>query len=185
MQESGRQGFGFIKSIFTGGVFLLGAAAAQAGPGTGSITFSPAAATAAESIPVLGSTMLILLAVLLAFIAFISLRKQKGGIAPVVAGALVLASLASAGGGVRLLNSAHAGAGTVITNPEGQTLPIFGASFNSYYNDSGVDLRVGPLSLPEGGCPLDVLELPGACNIGDVLGDGASCSIDCYGMDES
>ncbi|MFT6289279.1 MAG: hypothetical protein ACJA09_004047, partial [Alcanivorax sp.] len=76
-----------IQSILTGSVLLLGAAIAQAGvPGSGSITFGPLP-TAAVAVPILGSTMLILLALLLAFTAFISFRKRQNGVIPVIAGA--------------------------------------------------------------------------------------------------
>ncbi|MFT6289255.1 MAG: hypothetical protein ACJA09_004023, partial [Alcanivorax sp.] len=76
-----------IQSILAGSGLLLGAAIAQAGVAdSGSITFGPLS-TAAVAVPILGSTMLILLALLLAFTAFISFRKRQNGVIPVIAGA--------------------------------------------------------------------------------------------------
>lgn len=163
-------------AILAGSTLMLGAAAVQAQSGT--ITFAP---FSAAKVPLLGSTMLILLAMLLAFIALVSLRKQQKGIAPVIAGALVLASLASAGGGVSLLHKAHAGTiGTVIVNPAGETFTLVDNGYNSYTNNSGVSLKVGPVTLPPpGDCPTDALDAPGACAIGMELVDGAQCEVDC------
>ena len=87
-------------SILTGSTLLFGASTASAGGGTGTITFSPAAVSA-TAVPMLGSTLLILLSLLLVFIAFVAFRKRQNGTASVIAGALVLAALASAGGGAR------------------------------------------------------------------------------------
>lgn len=165
------------KSIISGSALLLGAATAQAGPG-GSVTFSP---LSAESIPVLGSTMLLLLALLLAFIAFVSFRKRENGVVPVITGALALASLVSAGGGVNLLHKAYAGdvMGLVISSPAGETKVINGGAYNSYFNDSGVALKIGPVILPPGDCPSGALGLMGACVDGSNLADGDQCEIDC------
>ncbi len=157
---------------------VFGCTMAHAQPGTGSITFSP---LSAQSVPTLGSAMLILLSLLLAFIAFVALRNHRNGtIAPVVAGALVLAAVASGGGGISLLHEAYAGGtGVVISNPAGETRTIFGGQYNSYFNDSGTTLRIGPVSLPEGDCPTDALEGPGACGLGAELADQESCAVDC------
>jgi hypothetical protein len=171
-----------IQSILTGSVLLLGAAIAQAGvPGSGSITFGPLP-TAAVAVPILGSTMLILLALLLAFTAFISFRKRQNGVIPVIAGALALASLASAGGGVSLMHNAYAGAfvGIEISDPAGETQVINGNDLNIYMNESGVGLSIGPVTLPPlGSCPPNALELLDACVDGSQLADGAECNVDC------
>ncbi len=167
----------FTQSIVSGSALLLGAGVAQAGPG-GSITFSP---LSAEAVPVLGSSMLLLLALLLAFIAFVSFRKRQNGVVPVIAGALALASLASAGGGVNLLHKAYAGnvGGMVISSPAGETKVINGGTFNSYFNDSGVPLKIGPVTLPPGDCPSEALGFSGACVDGSNLADGEQCEVDC------
>jgi hypothetical protein len=169
-----------IQSILTGSVLLLGAAIAQAGPpGSGSITFGPLSA-AAVAVPILGSTMLILLALLLAFTAFISFRKRQNGVIPVIAGALALASLASAGGGVSLMHNAHAGGFVGISDAAGETQVINGNALNIYLNESGVPLSIGPVTLPPlGSCPPNALELLDACVDGSQLADGARCDVDC------
>ena len=94
-------------SILTGSALLFGASTVSAGGSAGSITFSPAAVSA-TAVPMLGSTLLILLSLLLVFIAFVAFRKRQNGTASVIAGALVLAALASAGGGASLFHKAYA-----------------------------------------------------------------------------
>ncbi len=183
MKNTRQQITRLVQSPLSACSLMLGSALAQAQPGTGSITFSP---LSAQSVPTLGSAMLIMLSLLLAFIAFVALRKHRNGtIAPVVAGALVLAAVASGGSGITLLHKAHAGMGVVISNPAGETRTIFGGQYNSYYNDSGTTLRIGPVSLPEGDCPSYALEGPGACALGGELADQETCSVDCRDDEEA
>ena len=96
---------------------LLPALPAQAGS-SGTITFAPATATA---IPALGGSLLLVLAALLALIAVKAYRRTGQGIAPVLAGALALGSLLSIGGGIELMQRAHAKGPTLqtIADPEG------------------------------------------------------------------
>ncbi|MDZ7783841.1 MAG: midcut-by-XrtH protein [Halioglobus sp.] len=69
---------GFIRKLSTGLAFLaMLPLAAQAGIPSGSITFTPAAGATATPVPTLGGVMLLLLALLLAFVAFTHLRRQR------------------------------------------------------------------------------------------------------------
>jgi hypothetical protein len=177
MKNITRHIFVITRSLVAGSTLALFAVGAQAGtPANGSITFSP---LAAESIPALGSTMLVMLSMLLAFIAFVSFRRRQNGTLPLLAGALALASLVSAGGGVSLLQKAYAaGMSVIIVNPAGETKAIVSGINNTYLNNSGTPLRVGPVSLPSG-CPSEVLGAPGACGVGSVLAVDDQCGINC------
>jgi len=112
-------------SILTGSALLFGASTVSAGGSAGSITFSPAAVSA-TAVPMLGSTLLILLSLLLVFIAFVAFRKRQNGTASVIAGALVLAALASAGGGASLFHKAYAQGRKTISDPTGEREIISG-----------------------------------------------------------
>lgn len=145
---------------------------AQAGSSSGSITFSPADVAA---VPALGGTLLVLLAALLALIAVKAYRRTHGGIAPVVAGALALGGLASAGGGFELIRQASANGDVPITNAGGQTIPL-GTGNTVLVNSAGVLMTVTELST-------DVCEVqPGAadvpdCAVGTTVEDGERCQV--------
>ena len=91
----------------------------------------------------LGSTLLILLSLLLVFIAFVAFRKRQNGTASVIAGALVLAALASAGGGASLFHKAYAQDRLTISDPTGEEKRISGDTQNIYTNASGVPMTIG------------------------------------------
>lgn len=177
MKNITRHIFILTRSLVAGSALAFGSVGSQAGTTTvGSITFSP---LAAESIPALGSTMLVMLSLLLAFIAFVSFRRRQNGTLPLLAGALALASLVSANGGVSLLQKAYAaGMSVIIVNPAGETKTIAGGIPNFYLNNSGTPLRVGPVTLPSG-CPSEALEQPDACSVGSVLAVDDQCGINC------
>lgn len=145
---------------------------AQAGTPSGSITFSPADVAA---VPALGGTLLVLLAALLALIAVKAYRRTHGGIAPVVAGALALGGLASAGGGFELIRQANANGDVPITDAGGQTI-LLGGGPTVLLNSAGVLMRVTDLST-------DVCEVqPGPadvpdCAVGTTVEDGERCQV--------
>ena len=160
-------------SILTASALSFGASIAQAGGSNGSITFSPSAVSA-TAVPMLGGTLLILLSLLLVFIAFVAVRKRQNGVASVIAGALALASLASAGGGASLFHKAYAGIpGGVITDGAGDTFLIDWTTDNTYQNASGVPMTVGPVELNSCNAVLN------SCDDGAELADGTSCQINC------
>ena len=164
-------------AMITGSALLYGASAAQAGGATGTITFSPVAAT---PVPILGSTLLVLLSLLLVFIAFVVFRRRQNGVASVIVGALALAALASAGGGVSVFHSAYAQTGTAtLTNSAGQTIPIGSNVLNIYVNGSGVPLVPESPVFFRNDCKNNWAELNNACVVGSALADGAQCEINC------
>ena len=166
-------------SILTGSALLFGASTASAGGSAGSITFSPAAVSA-TAVPMLGSTLLILLSLLLVFIAFVAFRKRQNGTASVIAGALVLAALASAGGGASLFHKAYAQGRSTISDPTGEEKRIAGDTQNIYTNASGVPMTIGsPVFTREQDCNSVWFNLPDACDVGAELADTDHCEIDC------
>lgn len=172
-------------------VLLLAPGLVFSGVDAGSITFTPLSSTA-TSVPTLGGTLLILLALFLGFIALRSMRNGngRGSVSSILIGTLALATLLSATGGVSLLTRANAGGGgNIITSPSGQSFSVFSGVFNSYFNDSGVVQQVTSLTLPTG-CDLSPTEnkqktileqkvILSACSLGGQLSDGDSCSVDC------
>jgi len=167
---------GFIRR-FTTRLALLAMLplAAQAGIPAGSITFTPAAGATATPVPTLGGVMLLLLALLLAFVAFTQLRQQRAKMLLVLC--LAGGSLLSATGGVTLIERATAGGETfIIANSQGETLPIFPGEFNEYTNDAGVTMNVQSVQLPTP-CPNG--PVPQVCTAGLELADGEQCEIDC------
>ena len=165
-------------AMITGSALLYGASAAQAGGSTGTITFSPVAAAVATPVPILGSTLLMLLSLLLVFIAFVVFRRRQNGVASVIVGALGLAALASAGGGVSVFHKAYA-ATYDITDSAGQEMSIMAADLNIYTNDSGVPLIPESPVFTANDCNSNWAELNNACVVGSALADGAQCEIDC------
>ena len=165
-------------SILTGSTLLFGASTASAGGGTGTITFSPAAVSA-TAVPMLGSTLLLLLSLLLVFIAFVAFRKRQNGTASVIAGALVLAALASAGGGASLFHKAYAQDRLTISDPTGEEKRISGDTQNIYTNASGVPMTIGSPVFTGAACNSVWFNLPDACDVGAELADTDHCEIDC------
>lgn len=179
---------GFIMRVKTTVQALAAATIIMGSPafaGPGSITFSPSG----TGIPTLGGAALVLLTLLLAFIGWVSLRKNGPGAVPVVTFALALAS-ASGAGGLTWLQTAEAGlTGSVITNSAGETFSIDDEAYNEYFNDSGVPMQ--PTSIDLGSCSL--IENPGTCVVGTSLDQGdskekanggssnSSCNLDCSG----
>jgi len=157
---------------------LSGPALAGAGTG-GSITFQPDAAP----IPVLGGAMLLLMGLMLAFIAFVTLRRHRGG-ATWFLGALATGALLSGMGGVKLISDASAGipGAFLITNPGGQSFPLVDDQFHIFHNDSGTTQRVLNISLPSplcgGGGDPAFPDPPESCTEGQRLGSGDSCEVD-------
>ena len=150
-----------------------------AGVQPGSITFVRAAVES-TSVPTLGGTMLILLALLLAFIAFRSMRTRhgEGTLHTTIVTMLFAAALASSGLGVNLLRDAGASAGNVIVDdPDPRTFSIFSAVINSYSNKSGDAVRVQSRRLPEP-CPSpDATDPP--CSVNAIIPNASECFVDC------
>jgi len=172
-----------IKSARSLGIAVLCCAVpaitwAGGSPTGGTISFVPAAASqGASAVPTLGGAMLILLALLLAFIVFNNLRQQR--IKAMLAVALAGGALVSALGGVTLIERATAGiegAKFLIANSQGQSFPIQPNIFNSYGNNAGTDMRVQNVQLPPG-CTNG--PVPRVCSAGLELQQGEDCQIDC------
>lgn len=166
-------------SMITGSTLLYGASLAQAGLSTGTITFSPVAAAVATPVPMLGSTLLILLSLLLVFIAFVVSRRRQNGVASVIVGALSLAALASAGGGVSVFHSAYAVGTYRLTDSAGETAEISANDLNYFVNESGVPLVPESPVFTANDCNSNWAQLPNACVVGSALADDAQCEIDC------
>ena len=169
---------GLVRTFTTGFALLaMLPLAAQAGLTSGSITFTPAAGAAATPVPTLGGVMLLLLALLLAFVAFTHLRRQRAKAMLVLC--LAGGSLLSAAGGVTLIERASAGGDGIffISNSQGETLPIFPNTFNEYTNDTSVPMGVQSVELPSSNCLNS--PVPQACTGGLELAPGEECQIDC------
>lgn len=173
MSNFGRGLYGPIGVVVT-------LAVAQEVAAQGSITFTPFSPLAAVPVPALGGTGLLLLALLLAFIAWRYRRSVPGGSLWSVV--LLAGAVLSAGSGVGLIGSASAISGIPITDPNNpSTYELADGSVNVFINSSGIGQRVSDLTLP-GSCPSASVPVEGvdvACNLNAELADGNSCSVDC------
>lgn len=156
-------------------VFAISAAAsapALAGTPTGSITFAPL--NAATSVPTLGTAALILMALLLGFIGWASMRKKgPGALSSISLAAAVLA--ASSAGGLHWVQSADAGDGLVITDAGGESLEVYPLVLNTYTNNTSVPMQ--PTSIIYGTCAPQ--PWPSTCAVGTPVGPGDFCAINC------
>lgn len=164
----------FSRTVFSLALLVSAAPVIAGAPTSGSITFSPVGA--AISVPALGTAVLILLAILLAFIAVLTLKKNGSGTLPSVALLLALGSLASAGGIQWMERASAAGGAFSIVNQGGQTFSV-SSGFTSFANNAGVPMRATALMLPNS-CPSPT----GAplCTVGLQLQQGESCEIQCF-----
>jgi hypothetical protein len=145
----------------------------------GSITFTPD--TAATSVPTLGGTLLLLLALLLGVIALRQIR-HSGNLASFATSALIAGALASAVAGGLLVQESRAGVSTTITDSQGETFPV-NCFLNVYENQSGVNMTVTAFELPTG-CISPTNTAEPACALNTRLADGESCSTNFGGLDD-
>jgi hypothetical protein len=135
--------------------------------------------------------MMIFLALLLAFIAFRSMRARngRGSAGMLLVGALAAGSLASGLGGFNLLRDAVAGGSmtTPIEDANGQTFELkYGR--NDFQNESGVIQRVARIMLTDegerdctnaAGLAEPQVALIQECREDLQLDEGESCRIEC------
>jgi len=142
------------------------------------ITFS-SADSPASSIPTLGTSMLILLSVILGLIAAYMIRKHPGsGLTPVITLLLAGAVFSSTGGIISHAVAQQIPENTqVITNPSGGTFSLE-LGINRFQNNSGAPLRVIKIDHTGNSC-VDIE--PDQCKEGSTLVKGASCEVLCYG----
>ncbi|MBK5963722.1 hypothetical protein CCR95_06390 [Thiocystis minor] len=155
-------------------LLLPGLAAAQT---NGSITFGPVG----TSIPTLGGTALLLVALFLGFLAYQAIRKNqgRGNAISLLAGTLVIGSLASAAGGFALMRDADAAVmGFTIDIPAGKVFSFGCGPLNYFDNKSGVPMQVNALTLPPNCTPLTHPSVP-TCTLYSQLTNSARCVIDC------
>jgi len=145
---------------------------AFAGMGGGTIVYGPPT----ESIPTLSGTMLIVLGMLLAVVAFRVLRNYPGGrpLASIVA--LSIAGLSGVSG-IKVMQEAYAGASYPMTQTNGGSVHV---------NTSGVDVPVDNTSgrtqqiksvKPDSNCSVGTVTPPPACAPGVIVQPANSCNV--------
>ena len=166
-------------------VYLFAAALTIAAPthagNGGTITFGMESGGGAQSIPTLGTTMAILLAMMVALAALVTLKRRAGTLSAV--GALLAAGALLGTLGMPLVDRAvGAGMTYLITQSGGQTLPILQNDISIYENTSGVPVTVLSVNLPAlPACgPASVaINDPFECGVGNTIADGDTCQVDC------
>lgn len=134
-----------------------------AGSSVGSIVYG----SGASAVPTLGGTTLIVLAILLAVIAFRILRSQQHSGVNLVVALTAIAAVASGAGGIRLMSDANAVAVGVVnmTSESGGSVQLFPGA-NEVTNVTSVPLTILEIQLVNG------------CVIADRVNGGAGDAVD-------
>ena len=176
--------FGQLVATFSTRVIVVSAAmstpALAGNAGGGSITFAPLGGGGVTSVPTLGTAALILLALLLGFIGWVSMRKNgPGAVSSISLAVAVLAG--SSAGGLHWVQNADAGGGFLITNADGQTFGVSPNVLNTYTNNAGIPMR--PTAINYGSC--SQRPYPSTCTIGTPVAPEEYCAIQCAGGNAS
>ena len=143
----------------------------------GTLVYAPVApATAASSVPSLTGSMLIVMSLLLAAVAYRMFRQGGSNGSKFLLLLLGGGILVSGASGVKLISDAYAAVSHSLGNPAGGVEPISSGDNNIYTNTSGVDLRIQSVT-PPAGCPNPVSA--SRCDAGDVLLNTEQCSVEC------
>lgn len=151
----------------------------------GKITFAPLGAGGplgeAAAVPTLGTVTLILLALLLGFIAWVSMRKNGSGMVSSIT--LALAFIVGSGaGGLHWLQNAEAGSpiGNFFISDSGpRTFDVLDKTLNKYTNNTDSPLQ--PTSITYGSCEAAYAH-PGTeetCTKNKPVAAGDVCTISC------
>ena len=160
-----------FRSIITSLLYFL-SSSSWAGNGGGTITYGPSAAT---PVPTLSGVMLIMLALLLAAIAFRILRQKDNHAGRMmVLSLLAVGTLASGLSGVKLIDNAYADPILEeLTNPNGGTLVIDNNDIYEIRNATSGTATI--LNIQFNGCEnLPAPDVP-KCTVGLELADTESC----------
>ena len=171
--------YGKMAAAFFVRVSVLSAlvsTSAWAGSAGGSITFSPLGAT---SVPTLGTAALTLMALLIGFIAWVSMRKNGPGMVSSITLALAFV-VGSGAGGLQWLQSAEAVLPAselehLINNPKGQTLGVLPGSTNKYINKTNIPMQ--PTAINHGSCSF--VSSPDSCALNSQLAPNEFCVLLC------
>ena len=156
--------------LFSTPALLAATSDAFAGMGGGTIVYGPPA----ESIPTLSGTMLIVLGLLFAVLAFRVLRNHSGGLPLASIMALSVAGLSGVSG-VKLMQEAYAvgysmsqsNGGSVLIGAIGISVPVD--------NTTGRAQQIKSVT-PNGGCSVGTASNP-ACAPGLIVQNASSCNV--------
>ncbi len=147
----------------------------------GGITFAPVGAGGplgeAAAVPTLGTAALILLALLLGFIAWVSLRKNGPGTMASITLALAFAVGSSAGGlhWIQSIEAVIPESNLQITEASGQTLDIYNFTKNTYTNVTGSPMQ--PTAIAYNSCGSSTAEKK--CTINTPVAPNEFCELLC------
>lgn len=145
---------------------------AFAGMGGGTIVYGPPA----ESIPTLSGTMLIVLGLFLAVLAFRVLRNHSGGLPLASIVALSIAGLSGVSG-VKLVQEAYAVAGYSMSQPNGGSEFIGAIGFEvPVDNTSGRAQQIKSVT-PQPSCAVGTVTQSPACAPGVIVQPSNSCYV--------
>lgn len=171
----------FLRNSMSGVALALCSTKALAGPG-GAIVFG----ANASAIPTIPGTMLVVLGLILAFIAFKVFANKSSGNTAFLVTALSSGAILSMAGGAKLIENADAG--TVILPPPilstfiiPNTNMDINPGVNIYRNNTGTPQKVLSITLP-GTCPSPTAGgMEPLCTVGQTIAPLNSCSISCPG----
>ena len=151
--------------------FMLSGADAIAGMGGGTIVYGPLP----QSIPTLSGSMLVVLGLLFAVLAFRVLRAHSASkpLASIVAvGVLVL----GAASGNKLIQNAQATIGFAFSNPSGGVVNVTFLGESPVSNNSGQPQRVISVTANSGSIDSPTSQQP-RCTVGLTVQNSSSCYI--------
>ena len=138
----------------------------------GTITYGPVVAS--TPVPTMSGVMLVMLALLLATIAYRILRQKENNAGRMmVLSLLAVGALASGLGGITLIDDAYAPSGIPLTNPGGDTLLLYSGT-TSYINDTGAVTEILGRTAVQGCAFQSIIE---ECTIGKQLAADEICNL--------
>lgn len=172
-----------LATYTTAGAALVMSPYATAQQANGYITFSPLAASSV-SIPTLSGTLLVVLSALLGLVALYMLKKHTSNNFPMAVVLLLTGATVSGAGGFGIISQADAGQTPTyeefIDSRNGKSFDLE-EGINRFVNRSGVSMIVADYGTGMNVCR-DVVDEFDTCDVGLVLNNNQSCSIECGGQ---
>ena len=167
-------------------LYLFSSAVWAGTPPVGSITYALVAAppppVAAAPVPTLSGVMFMIMALLLAAVAYRVLKqKQNSSSRMMVLSLIAVGSLASGMSGVKLINDAYAFIPTSVTGVSNPGTTTLYGGFNRLENIGEADLEITDITLNNGIACVPIESAP-QCLVDGVIISGSSCSLSCFDL---
>lgn len=144
---------------------------------SGTLVYAPAA----TSVPTLSGMMLVILALLLATIAFrVSRQTNHNSGRMMVLSLISIGALASGMGGIKLISDVNASGSASLIMVGGGSLPIEINQLNTFTNQTGIKQTIISVTFDSpSDCPAYPAGNANECTQGKILADTQQCTVDC------